>query len=215
MLLTAVSPWYDISLDGDHLSGIERSRYSSIRNSDRGYWNEFVPLMDHSSLSAFTESVENYVKKGMLFSASELYLPIRLKPRGVNTISALAQGGVDHIELRMFDLNPFTEFGVDENDLTFAHLLILWLLTLEDTEYTHAEQKAAVRDHRNAALYDLSGVTVDGTPIIEKGREILDDMKDHFSDEPKALAVIAYELDKLENKRLCERLAAKDIYSLE
>lgn len=212
VLLTAASPWYDVSLDGDGLTGVVRSRYSSMRNSERGYWNEFVPILEHESIAAFTDSIGKLVEKGMLFSVSELYLPVRLKPRGVNTLEALAEGGVDHIELRMFDLNPLTPAGVDERDLAFAQLLMLWLLTLEDSGFDPEAQKKAWQDHKNAALYELSGVEIDGMDITERAKQILQKMAEYFSDEPRASEIIDHELEKLNTKRLCERINAKIIY---
>ena len=133
VLLTAASPVYDLSLDGDGLTGTASEQYSSLRNSERGYWNQFVPLLDHANLRTFTDGIQAYVNKGLLFSASELYLPIRLKPRGENTLENLAKNGVDHIELRMFDLNPLKPLGIDPDDLKFAHLLILYLASLPDS----------------------------------------------------------------------------------
>lgn len=212
VLLTAASPWYDISLDGDGLTGVVRSRYSSMRNSERGYWNEFVPILEHESIAKFTDSIRRLVEKGMLFSVSELYLPVRLKPRGVNTLEALAEGGVDHIELRMFDLDPLTPVGIDERDLSFAHLLMLWLLTLEDGGFAPEEQKKAWQDHKNAALYDLSDVLIDGMDMIERAKQILHNMSEYFGDEPWASEIIGHELEKLETKRLCERINEKKIY---
>lgn len=212
VLLTAGSPWYDLSLDGDGLSGVVKSRYSSMRNSERGYWNEFVPILDHSSLTAFIGSIDSLVKKGMLFSASELYLPVRLKPKGVNSLEALAQGGVDHIELRMFDIDPLTQTGVCEKDLSFAHLLMLWLLTLEDGEFTPTQQQLAWQNHKNAALFDVSNIMIDGVNIIDRARQILHSMAQHFSTEPFAREVIDYELGKLNTKRLCEEISKEMIY---
>ena len=104
VLLTAASPYYDASLDKNGKSGIIMSEYSSLRNSKRGYWNKFLPILDHRSLRTFTGSIKKHIVTGSLYSASELYLPIRLKPKGVNTLENLAANGVDHIELRMFDL---------------------------------------------------------------------------------------------------------------
>ena len=60
VLLTAASPVYDLSLDGDGLSGTATEQYSSLRNSERGYWNQFVPLLDHASLQTFTEGIQTY-----------------------------------------------------------------------------------------------------------------------------------------------------------
>ncbi len=213
VLLTAASPVYDLSLDEDYAEGVVLSRYSSMRNSERGYWNEFVPVLDHTDLKAYTESIQNYVNKGMLFSPSELYLPIRMKPRGANTLENLAENGVDHIELRMFDLNPLEPLGINRSDLKFAHLLILYLISLDDFEYTEQLQYEAVENHRSAALYDLRGITVSGRDIIGSARDILDSMKSFFSSDKSALNTIDYELGKLadSSERVCERVIKRQL----
>lgn len=191
VLLTAASPYYDASLDKDGKSGIIMSEYSSLRNSKRGYWNKFLPILDHRSLRTFTGSIKKHIVTGSLYSASELYLPIRLKPKGVNTLENLAINGVDHIELRMFDLNPSAPLGIDSRDLEFAHLLILYLLSQPDFNFTPELQEKAVRDHKNAALLEPD------TKLLERGLEVIEEMEKHFSDNEKALEVIAFEKNKI------------------
>ena len=191
VLLTAASPYYDASLDKDGKSGIIMSEYSSLRNSKRGYWNKFLPILDHRSLKTFTGSIKKHIVTGSLYSASELYLPIRLKPKGVNTLENLAAKGVDHIELRMFDLNPSAALGIDSRDLEFAHLLILYLLSQPDFDFTPELQEKAVRDHKNAALLEPD------TKLLERGLEVIEEMEKHFSDNEKALEIIAFEKEKI------------------
>ena len=191
VLLTAASPYYDASLDKDGKSGIIMSEYSSLRNSKRGYWNKFLPILDHRSLKTFTGSIKKHIVTGSLYSASELYLPIRLKPKGVNTLENLAAKGVDHIELRMFDLNPSAPLGIDSRDLEFAHLLILYLLSQPDFDFTPELQEKAVRDHKSAALLEPD------TKLLERGLEVIEEMEKHFSDNEKALEVIAFEKNKI------------------
>ena len=191
VLLTAASPYYDASLDKDGKSGIIISEYSSLRNSKRGYWNKFLPILDHRSLKTFTGSIKKHIVTGSLYSASELYLPIRLKPKGVNTLENLAANGVDHIELRMFDLNPSAPLGIDSRDLEFAHLLILYLLSQPDFNFTPELQEKAVRDHKNAALLEPD------TKLLERGLEVIEEMEKHFSDNEKALEIIAFEKEKI------------------
>lgn len=106
VLLTAASPIYERSLLGFGKRGMAFSGDGSRRFGKNGYWNHFVPALDDSSLSAYENSVARYIENGALLSASELYLPVRLKPRGENSLESLEKNGVDHIELRMFDLNP-------------------------------------------------------------------------------------------------------------
>lgn len=209
VLLTAASPIYDRSLYEDGAWGAALSEFSSMRSGRRGYWNEFVPILRHDSLKAFIDSIRYYVNKGALFSASELYLPVRLKPRGVNNLDNL-ENGVSHIELRMFDLNPFEPLGISRCDLEFAHLLILYLISLPDFEYTPELQEQAVSDHRNAALYDLEGVSIGGVPILDRAREIIDDMIGYFDDNRAAQDVLMTERGKLDD-RLCRKIT-EDIF---
>lgn len=75
-------------------------------------------------------SIEKYVKNGLLKAPSELYYPIRLKPAGENNLISLRKNGINHIELRMFDLNPLTGAGIDARDVKFAQLLMVWLATM-------------------------------------------------------------------------------------
>ena len=198
VMLTAASPYYDASFDTDRKRGIVKSKYASMRNSERGYWNHFVPILDHSSIRAFVDSIRNYVDKGMLFSASELYLPIRLKPKGLNSLDNLARNGVDHIELRMFDINPAVPLGIDAADLKFAHLLMLYLVSLPDIPFSPSEQENAVEEHKNAALAEPSD------DILKRANEILENMENHYTNDNDALEIISYEKHKLESNRICD-----------
>ena len=197
VLLTAASPYYDASLDKDGKSGIIMSEYSSLRNSVRGYWNKFLPILDHKDLKTFTGSIKKHIVTGSLYSASELYLPIRLKPKGVNTLENLAENGVDHIELRMFDLNPSAPLGIDGRDLEFAHLLILYLLSQPDFDFTPEMQEKAVGDHKNAAHLETD------TELLERSENIIEKMEKFFSGNENATEVIAFEKEKVNVRKVC------------
>lgn len=191
VLLTASSSCYDASLDEPGKYGIIRSRYSSVRSSERGYWNKFVPVLDHSSIEAFTDSIDSYVSRGMLFSASELYLPIRLKPRGENSLENLAENGVDHIELRMFDIDSSAPLGIDGRNLKLAHFLMLYLLSLPDFELTENMQIKAVSDHRQAALAEPEH------ELIERGQDVISGMREFFGEYPHTAEVLDYAEQRL------------------
>lgn len=206
VLLTAASPMYDLSFDEDGANGTVFSGFSSMRNSRRGYWNQFIPQLDYSDLSAYIQSVQNYIKKGILFSAGELYLPVRLKPRGENSLESLWSGGVDHIELRMFDLNPLEKLGVSKKDLEFAHLFLIYLLNQEDFDFTPELQEKAISNHKSAALYNISEVMIENVPIKKAANDFLDKMEAFFSDTPETHNIIAYQRNKLNGERICEKI---------
>ena len=209
VLLTSASPMYDLSFNKDGTDGTVFSGFSSMRNGHRGYWNQFIPQLDYTDLLAYIRSIKDYIEKGVLFSAGELYLPVRLKPRGENSLEALLIGGADHIELRMFDLNPLEKLGVAQKDLEFAHLFLIYLLHLEDFDFTSELQAKAIEHHQSAALYDISNVMINDIPITETANNFLDKMEDFFSDTPETQNVIAYQRNKLNNQRICEKIKAR------
>ena len=201
VLLTAASPVYHRSMDQDFGKGAVFAGHSSLRNSSRGYWNNFVPVLDHSSVAGYTASIQRYIDKGALFSISELYLPIRLKPRGVNTLSALAESGVDHIELRMFDLDPTEPLGISREALRFTHLLMIYLLSLPDFDYTPALQRQAVEDHQAAAMLDMEKMLISGRPAKSAALDVLEEISRYFAEDEEALRVIETQRQKILGKR--------------
>lgn len=207
VLLTAASPVYDRSLDGDRLSGSGFDGYGSRRSGDKGYWNEFIPILDYTNLNTYVDSVNSYVEKGALFSSSELYLPIRLKAAGSKALDSLISDGVNHIELRMFDLNPLSPLGVFADDLYFAHYFMIYLTLLPDFIYTPQLQKTAVRNHKSAARYSLEDISINGYSARDAALGMLFDMREYFNDFPKVTEVIDRQISKLDDGgRYCEKV---------
>ena len=159
--VTAASPILDSSF-------VEKGIYNqdvftgmaSVRCGEMGYWNEFAPILDYNNISSYADSIRKYVDIGLLKAASELYYPIRLKPAGENNLESLCRNGVNHIELRMFDLNPLVSAGVDERDVVFAQLLMVWLASTPMQSFSEKDQIQAVQNFKNAARYDLKTVNI-------------------------------------------------------
>ena len=105
----------------EDLGKVVLKNLASPRCSKIGYWNDFDPLLDYENLQSYVKSIESYVAQGQLKEAAELYYPVRLKPKGENTLERLKNYGVDHIELRMLDLNPLEPVGIRREDLKFLH----------------------------------------------------------------------------------------------
>ena len=165
VMLTAASPIVDQSYyDQGSSESTEKDVFTgeaSLRCSAAGFWNTFVPVLDYSELGKYIDGLQKYLDEGMLYSFGELYLPARLKPKGKNTLSAFRYNGSSHIELRMFDLNPFTQTGVDVRDIQFAQLLLIWLASMPRRILSPEEQHAGIQNAQNAAKYDLSDVTIE------------------------------------------------------
>lgn len=184
--VTAASPLLDSSF-------VEKGVYgqnvftgmASVRCGEMGYWNEFAPILDYHNISAYADSIRKYVDMGLLKAASELYYPIRLKPAGENNLESLCRNGVNHIELRMFDLNPLVSAGVEEKDIIFAQLLMAWLATAPGQPLSEKEQIQAVQNFKNAARYDLKTVNIltpDGElySVAHAALKVIDMMKEFY-----------------------------------
>lgn len=184
--VTAASPVTDSSyvekkvFDRDEFLGM-----ASVRCSELGYWNSFSPFFDYSDIGHYVDSIENYVKDGVLWAPSELYYPIRLKPPGENSLERMKKHGVNHIELRMFDLNPLCEEGVNVKDILFARLMLVWLVSRPRRPFSRKEQMQAVQNFKNAAHFDLKTVTItapngENYPVADYAIYVIDSMKEFY-----------------------------------
>ena len=184
-LYLKASPVSDTSI------GVESNLYSSIRCSEHGYWNTFTPILDYSSLPQYILSIARYIESGDLKAASELYYPVRLKPRGANSLEALLQNGVNHLELRVLDVNPLSRSGIFVEDIRFIHLLLLYLASLPEQGFDAEAQTRAIKDIKSAAVF--------GNPEIrlraEKALGEIESFVKIFL--PDHLPAVRYQLDKL------------------
>lgn len=188
--VTAASPLLDASfVEKGRFGEDEFNGMASTRCSELGYWNYFTPIFEYSSLHAYAASIHRYVADGLLTAPSELYYPIRLKPRGKNDLRALQEQGVDHIEMRMVDLNPFAPSGLEERDLLFAQLLMLWLAGTPRRPFDHKDQVQAAQNFKNAAHYDLKTVKIvapDGgvRSVADAGLQVIAQMREFYRGYP-------------------------------
>ena len=207
--LTAASAIADSSLF--HLAGGGDdifTEFASIRCGDLGYWNHFTPVNNFSSVEAYADTIRRYVRRGLIAAPSELYYPVRLKPRGANKLETLVGKGIDHIEMRCVDLNPLCGGLVDVRDIRFVQLFFLWCAARPPARLTERDQTQAARNFKNAARYDIDLARIslpDGTSasVRETGLRLLASMDRFFADfPPEVTEVIAFERDKLEHPGL-------------
>lgn len=204
--VTAASPLLDSSF-------MEKGRFgrdtfngmASIRASELGYWNFFSPIFNYTNLSTYVDSIQKYVNQGLLAFPTELYYPVRLKPQGKNLLETLRNQGVDHIELRMIDLNPLVPVGIDIRDVIFAQLLLVWLACTPHRSLSIQDQVQAVQNFKNAAHYDLKTVKIvnclgKAMPVADAALEVLDQMMAFFQDFSFEMTqVLAFQRAKFEN----------------
>lgn len=202
--LFAASPLLDESfcISGHHMGETMFVGLASLRCSELGYWNQFTPVLDYTTLAGYVGSIREFVDRGFIVAPSEFYYPVRLKPRGRNSLEALTETGVDHIEIRTVDLNPFVEGGVDVRDVKFIELFLGWCASLPKARLTVAEQLQAVQNYKRVAHYDITRarVTLPGehaTTVKEAGLAVLDLIRGFYADAGSAVrGIIDFERQK-------------------
>lgn len=190
------------------------SKYTTPRCSEIGYWNTFDPILDYSSLENYINSINSYVENGTLSIPAELYYPIRIKSRGDFDMGRLLEKGIDHIEFRIIDDNPYEPTGVCQKDIEFMHLLMIYFLFRHDSDFTPEKQVNALSNMKKAALMDDSTLLSNGVSVKENVNEILIKIKKFFFDagftekDCKYInSAIEYQEDKLLQGRYSDRVS--------
>lgn len=205
VLLMAASPVYDASFFGGQPHRSLTSEYGSMRCGPDGYWNKEELYLDFTSVEGYAASLQRHIREGRVVLPSEIYLPVRLKAAGDNSMERLLSGGIAYVEFRMLDINPFDEAGIDYRDLEFLHMLMIYLTFLEDDELTEKMQAQAIADIRQAALLQPPA------ELIERALALLADMEDFFAREREVVAdFLDFQREKLNHpaKRYASRVIA-------
>ncbi len=132
-----------------------RSGAISFRNSSCGYQNHTPIYVDYQDVEHYVDSLNQYIESGDIASVKEFYSPIRLKAKDpVHLMESLIKDGIEYVEIRSIDLNPFEPAGVSLADLQFIHLFLLFLLEEEEEESINW-QKEATENERIVAVDGL------------------------------------------------------------
>ena len=139
---------------------------TSLRMSDLGYQNRAQANLRVSvnSLAEYAQALETAIRTpdpfyqelgvregahwkqlnaNLLQTESEYYAGIRPKrigKLGERPAKALSTYGVQYVEMRLFDLNPFVDIGVAPEQSTFADVLLLMCLFRSSPPITSREQ---------------------------------------------------------------------------
>lgn len=107
--------------------------------------------------------------------------PKRVSRNGEKPLEALANDGVEYIEVRSTDLNPFMPLGLDVPQLQFMDVFLSWCLLqpspdVDDAEYGRIEgnQKKAVTEGRRPGLMLERGE--EHISLQQWGQDVVEDM---------------------------------------
>lgn len=168
---------------------------SSLRLSNIGYQNTQQSELNisYNSLNSYIAGLEQAVRtpdlkfqdipycinnkiqqlnSNILQIESEYYSNIRPKRTtrsGERSNHALEKRGIEYIEIRSLDINPYTPLGVDANCIAFIQL-ILWQALLEPCPSLNNQQLKSIQD--NQLLTTCNGYNPSTTLLTPDGETI-------------------------------------------
>lgn len=152
----------------DDYGSFYSTRGPSFRNASCGYKNlkELYPSYD--SLQEFVNDINKFIDEGDLSEAKELYTQIRLKPKNPsNLLNSLEEDGIEYIEIRTLDINPFYKCGLVMHDMKFLHLFLIYMLVKDESDYKDWQKEAKYNEEATAeSAYTKS------MRLIKDGEEI-------------------------------------------
>ncbi|AUX71796.1 glutamate--cysteine ligase [Erwinia pyrifoliae] len=118
---------------------------------------------------------------------NELYAPIRPKRvtrTGEAPSDALQRGGIEYIEVRSLDINPFSSTGVDADQVRFLDLFLIWC-TLADAPEMDRAELACTRNNWNLVIAEGRkpgltlgmGYSATQYPLVDVGKTLFNDLR--------------------------------------
>lgn len=153
----------------------------SFRNASCGYKNKKHLHPSYKTVEHFTHDVQNYINEGILSKPKELYTQIRLKPKNpLDLLESLKKDGIEYIEIRTLDINPFYKCGMPKIDMKFLHLFLIYMLIKDESDYINWQEESIINEERSAerAYDDEMRLIKDGNKITLKewALELIDEM---------------------------------------
>ncbi len=119
------------------------SHSSSLRSGPLGYQ---LPASAAESLASVWSGLDEYgdgirraIADGVLAGEREFYAPVRPKTVEGGSLAALTRRGVEYIEIRVLDLDPFAPEGVSVRTLLFLEAFVASALLVPDLPLAAAE----------------------------------------------------------------------------
>lgn len=140
----------------------------SYRNGNCGYKNKVDLFPNYNSVEEYLESLKSFINDNLITSHKELYSQVRLKPRDPNNfMESLKEDGIQYLEYRTIDVNPFEKCGVSLVDLKFLQLFNIYLLVKEESNYLCWQEEALENQHIIARYGKIN------SSLKRNGKEVL------------------------------------------
>ena len=165
-----------------------------------------------SKLGIYRNGSQIQLNENVLQKESEFYSSIRLKQpicKGETPLDALEKRGVEYVEVRILDLNPFEKLGLNIEQMNFLQVFMHFCLFEESPQITEGEHAQINLNHHLVSLigrkeglklkkYDGSEISLKswGEEIFGKLRTIAD-LMDKSTENNKYSASVEKERQKL------------------
>ncbi|WP_199609170.1 glutamate--cysteine ligase [Flocculibacter collagenilyticus] len=182
---------------------------TSLRMSDLGYTNhaqaslnvsynnieEYVkglraaintPSEEYANIGTYENGVYKQLNANVLQIENEFYSPIRPKRNGKSgekPTDALEDRGIEYIEVRALDINPFSDVGISKEQIQFLDVFLLYCILLDspsmdaqEQEYAQQNLNKVVNEGRKPELY----LNRNGKSVLKEdwANEIFEDLRD-------------------------------------
>ena len=147
------SPIFDLD-DTKELNLKDFENGISYRNSTFGYNNKNKIFLNYNSINEYVDSINKYINDGLISEYKELYSSVRVKSKkNDGDLRSLINDGIEYLEFRNIDINPYCKTGIDRDQIEFVNLFILFLFFSEDVNYN---------DYQEEALYNSDKIAESG-----------------------------------------------------
>lgn len=131
---------------------------TSLRMSRYGYHSEQQEKMyvSYDNLASYTKMVRAGIVAGILQKESEYYAPVRFKHsmgKSSSMLDVLEKEGVEYLELRLFDLNPFDPYNITSDQLYLTHLFLIYAAFKPSPNISIEEMDKIYTNGQTAAVF--------------------------------------------------------------
>ena len=168
----------NLVVSANNLTSYAASLHEALTSPYPAY--EKIGITDKPAASGGSPTYRQ-LSTSLLQIENEFYSPIRPKRRiksGERPLHALRERGVEYVEVRLMDLDPFNPVGINAQTMRFLDILLLWCL-LEDSPPDNPQELLAMARNklRGAQEGRKPGLVLERRgarlPLAEWGREVL------------------------------------------
>ncbi|OHU95111.1 glutamate--cysteine ligase [Pseudoalteromonas byunsanensis] len=140
----------------------------------------------YGELDDYTSETPKQLNKNILQIENEFYSPIRPKRNALSgepPTHALERGGIEYVEIRALDVNPFVDTGISIEQINFLDVFLTYCLLKPSSQMSWDEQKLSqdnlttvVNQGRDPAVTLLQGSK--DIPLREWAERIFSELED-------------------------------------